>query len=341
MNLSSRIYLEILDMFAEEELLLREVQREEKRVLGAIKVRFDLKTGYEMEIALGESVGNEEFVTCNSMPDIHSHEISRDSFVFYGHEPSGTYYYTLFAQERGDVERDYHQNSLVISANFLSSSLLGYVSSLPAPLHSLDGKGVEEILRGAREEHGEERGVLEEFIQKNRSDLLENLFRCRSFLVVGKRPSECSRAVERISGLLGFRYGGEVSPYLSMCNAEMVSLCLKCSQRKIVGVTTDSLLSPSLFDNVIRIGEEVTYKKKHRRGIRLRDGTELLTPMEEFVRSRREFRRSDLLAYLMERTRGTELTKIRRVCTDFLESPNFSSWLRSLCPPLEAVQNRP
>lgn len=361
MDISSNVYLEILEMCEEEEeaYSLEKINGEKAVVTRGLRVDFDLKVGHRISLEVlanippegrlfadgnNSDAGFEQFVTFNSMPDISSQEISKDAFLFSAVGNGRRWYcYSLFIQERNpSVDRNCLQSSLVLQSNVLSVAILNRLASEAVGVGDLTKERIAEIVSEINENiqtagaddagMGDSKtAMVEAFIAKHRTELAEDVFRCRSFLVVSRRPSLCSRAVEKISRILAsFRYGGEISPYVSMCNGKEIP----GEKWRMLGLTSEHVVDSSRFDNVIRIGETIEYTRRYKPRLRPSEDAvdALLAPLEAFFsgipENSPQFSPSSFYAFLRRsspKMKGNRAELYR----DFLESPNLDSWLNS------------
>lgn len=330
MEISSLFYRNTLAMNQEESSSVPIIHRpgEQKRRIRAFRVDFDLKIGQKITLTLGEQPDDllSHSISFNSMPDLLSHKISRDAFVFSKRvEGHLHYFYSLFLQEKDPgADRGYLQSSVVIETNYLSIGLLEALDKQPITIKDITVDKLN-VLLNMEEMEAEDRGV-ECLAGQIYRDLVEEIFRCRSILVICPLPSLCSRFVERITRILNFRYGGEIHPYVSMGNVKEVE------SRGVVGVTSEHIIDCSRFDNVIRISDnDITIKRKEKRMIRDKS-INVMEPLEEQLRI--EAGRNSPVFNVIELCKRVDRSGMdikggaSSLYKEFISSDNFNAWVQ-------------
>ncbi|KAI5192505.1 hypothetical protein NEMIN01_2056 [Nematocida minor] len=294
----------------------------------SVKIDGDGKTSAESSSTSSTPPGNDADLAFSSFPDIRSKDMEREEFIF--KLPTGIYHAVFIQEMKKEESRGCIQKSIIVRSN-------KYVYALPsvlsAHLKSSDEYSADNVLSllASRSveiprKNDEIRKILlgqipesiQALMEKNKNTILENLLRCRSFLIVGERPSEVSAVVCYLSVFCGVVYGGDVLPYRS----SFVQGALK--DRILMGVTNEHTHRMKGFDNVLNLKEgKYSYREKEC----VDDLENLFRNMEEyFVQNPAGFR---VEQWLCRMTDAGASMRARRTFREFFNSPSFPAWLHS------------
>ncbi|KAI5163657.1 hypothetical protein NEAUS04_1734 [Nematocida ausubeli] len=319
-------YLENRDMCQFIPKYIVKIEKQPALVESITEVDFDVSAGpsilngQEKLTALEESV-----FAFSALPDIRSKEMHKESFVF---NLENKMYHVLFIQEEDPSKvRGCTQKSiaiqccrylpvlpLIMSQKLCSSKMYTPEIALEA-LKTLELPSNKEALRILHEHIPPHVHAL---LEKHKNTIIENLMRCKSFLVIGPTPTAVSLTVSYLSMFCGTRYGGKVLPYRS----SFVNSPLPPSS--ILGVTNEHFYKQARFDNIINTTEGGYYYKEKKC---TEDLERLFGEMEEFfLDSPESFHVERWLCRMSDF--GASI-RARRIFREFFNSANFVEWLSS------------
>ncbi|KAI5180031.1 hypothetical protein NEOKW01_0360 [Nematocida sp. AWRm80] len=156
-------------------------------------------------------------------------------------------------------------------------------------------------------------------ISKNKKSILENLFRCKSFLVIGSTPMQVSETICTLHTYHNMFYGGEIHPYRSSFLPVIIT------KHILIGTTNEHIYQKNNYDNVIDLISN-KYTTKY---------TSTTDSLEKYIRILNEyfdenpmtFSPNSFIEHLI--LLGVPL-KTRNIFWEFFESPNYASWIASL-----------
>lgn len=264
----------------------------------------------------------------SALPDIRSSLLFQEAFIF---RVKNRAYHACFIQtEDPEKKRGYVQKTVFVRCNKVAHGLehvLGEALNQPS-LCSADRALQVLLLENAKQGSGikhhrkaEKQGAKDLMLSigDQNNTVLDNLIRCRSFLVLGDSPGHVSDAVCALSTLAGFPFGGTVFPYKSSLSNPVVG------RHTIIGVTNEYFYKKKDFDNVIDLRE-----KKY--------VTDFSNPAEDprkhlkdlkayFLKNPQDFR---IREYMEHAALSSMSLRARKMLRDFFGGRSFNSWLHSL-----------
>lgn len=325
-------YLENLDMCNERKIRVRKTEEKEAQapdtplaeLIGEVEFHVDI--GPVVRTPRGLQEKEEQEIAFSSLPDIRSQKMTKESFIFTN--SSGAFHVSFIQERDSRAKRGYVQRSVFVRCTKIIPALPIYISE---SLISSDKYTAENVLKVLLEMNQREKPLEKHrkesekqlaylrVIEKNRDSILECLFRGKSFLVLGKMPTEVSSAVCSLYTLCGFPYGGIVVPYKSSFSREITDKDI------IIGGTNEHLFKKDDFDCILDLAGERFISKTKCNAKKIEVFLECLA--EYFKKNPTSFQIDPFFRYA--EAQGMSIGT-KRAFREFFSSSNFSSWVNSM-----------
>ncbi|KAI5173230.1 hypothetical protein NEFER03_2182 [Nematocida sp. LUAm3] len=313
----SQWYLENLNMQREQKIHIKKAEEIEVDVDMLGEVFFDMEKGPVVKVPSHLPEEDEEIIAFSSLPDIRSLTMSKEAFIFTWKQKA---YHVAFVQAPSEeAKRGYVQKSLFVRCNRICPSLSKSISNALKGPEEYNIQCLTKILVETDSSIFKAPCLIEfSLITENKKDILDGILRGKSFLVLGKSPTEVSDAVSWLSMLPGFLYGGDILPYKSSF------IHIECTSG-IIGGTNEHIFKKEEYDNIIDLIKGKYSSKKKRL---FEDPEWILKELNKhFTQAPEAFQIPGFLKHMDKL--GITLRE-RTGLREFFSSSNFSSWLLSV-----------